>query len=273
MKQYIVEQEETVSSFLEKKGYPHQLLKKILANKQVWVNQKAVTNYHTLLHACNEIIIFAQNYQGILILYEDHDLLVALKHPNMLCVSDGKEKEKTLYHYLSQYVKKKQKTNKIFIVHRLDYETSGIVIFAKSEKIKEKLQKDWSHVKRKYVAVVHGKVEGKGTLRYYLKERGANLVSVHQKQNQAKEAITHYETVVSGENYSLLSLTIETGRKHQIRISLKEFGHTIVGDCKYGNDSFKQLHLYANEIIFKHPVTQKEIHIFLPIPNRFKKLV
>jgi 23S rRNA pseudouridine1911/1915/1917 synthase len=220
-----------------------------------------------------DIITFRKKYQDIFILYEDAVILAAYKPHNMLTVSDLKEKEKTLYFKVSSYVKEKNKKAKIFVVHRLDLETSGIVIFAKSKEVQEMLQNHWKDVKRYYVAVLHGKVES-GILKYYLMEDKNLFVHVTNKSKSSKLAITKYSLLAYKKDYSLVQIQIESGRKHQIRVSFKEINHPILGDRKYGiKDSFKHLYLCANEICFVHPKTKEKIHIKLEVPKEFIKLV
>ena len=116
-------------------------------------------------------------------------------------------------------------------------------------------------------------MEGKGILRFYLKENKNLFVSVTKNKENAKEAITNYKVISSDEKYSYLDISIETGRKHQIRVSLKEVNHPILGDKKYGDDSFKHLYLYAHFISFYHPILKKKITVEAIVPKSFKKIV
>ena len=209
------------------------------------------------------------------IVYEDKNLLVVNKPSNLLTISTDNEKEKTLFHKAYLYLKKKNKNNKIFIVHRLDKDTSGLVVFAKSEEAKRKLKNNWDQVIRKYVAVVHGKMEkDKDTLKDYLSETKTLLVYISDKNN-GKLAITNYEKVIGNDNYSLLNINIKTGRKNQIRVQLNNINHPIVGDKKYGLkfDPLRRLCLHANYLEFNHPVTNKKMIFDIDIPNNFISLV
>lgn len=209
------------------------------------------------------------------ILYEDKFVIVVNKPSNLLTVATEKEKDRTLYSYVYDYLKQKNKSNKVFIVHRLDKDTSGIVIFAKDEKTKFYLQDNWDKFKRNYVAVVNGKVEKKkGVIKSYLQETKTHLTySVNDKNG--KLAITEYEKVLENKQYTMLSLNLKTGRKNQIRVQLADMGNPIVGDKKYGikKDPIRRMALVANTLEFIHPKTKEKIVIDIDIPNSFISLV
>lgn len=208
------------------------------------------------------------------ILYEDKYLLIVNKPHNLLCVSTEKEKNKTLFNYVYDYLKSKNKNNKVFIVHRLDKDTSGIVVFAKDQSVKFNLQDNWDKVKRNYVAVVEGKLKkDKGVLKNYLMETNTHLTYI-VKDSNGKLAITEYEKVLENNGYTLVSLNIKTGRKNQIRVQLSEIGNPIVGDKKYGTkkDPIRRMCLVANTIEFIHPKTKEKILIDIDIPNSFISL-
>lgn len=209
------------------------------------------------------------------ILYEDKFIIIVNKPNNLLTVSTEKEKERTLFHYVFDYLKKKNKNNKVFIVHRLDKDTSGIIIFAKDQQTKLYLQDNWSKFKRNYVAVVNGQVkEDKGIIKNYLMETKTHLTySVNDKNG--KLAITEYEKILENKRYTLLSLKLKTGRKNQIRVGLANMGNPIVGDKKYGikKDPIRRMALVANTLEFIHPKTKEKILIDIDIPNSFISLV
>lgn len=209
------------------------------------------------------------------ILYEDKFIIVVNKPSNLLTVATDKEKDRTLYNYVYDYLKQKNKNNKVFIVHRLDRDTSGIVIFAKDEKTKFYLQDNWDKFKRNYVAVVNGKVEKKkAILKSYLQETKTHLTySVNDKNG--KLAITEYEKVFENKEYTMLSLNLKTGRKNQIRVQLADMGNPIVGDKKYGikKDPIRRMALVANTLEFIHPKTKEKIVIDIDIPNSFISLL
>ena len=208
------------------------------------------------------------------IVYEDKDIIVINKPTHLLTISTENEKERTLFHKVYLYLKKKNKNNKVFVVHRLDKDTSGLIVFAKSEIVKKKLQNNWNKSIRNYVAVVNGNVlKEKDTLRSYLKETKTLLVySTNDKSGDL--AITSYQKIMSNKEYTLLSINIKTGRKNQIRVQLNDIGHSIVGDKKYGikKDPLRRLCLHANYLEFIHPITDKKLSFDIDIPNSFISL-
>ena len=166
-----------------------------------------------------------------------------------------------------------KKNQKIFVVHRLDKDTSGIVVFAKSETVKEKLQNNWDNVERNYIAVVHGITKEEGIIKSYLKET-KTLYTYSTNDKTGKYAETIYHKIKSNKQYSLLKINIKTGRKNQIRVHMKDNNTPILGDRKYGKkDGYRKMMLLANEIKFIHPVTKELIHIDLKIPNEYSKIV
>ena len=210
------------------------------------------------------------------IVYEDKDLLVVNKPAKLLTISTDNEKERTLFHKAINYVKKKNQ--KIFIVHRLDKDTSGIVVFAKSETVKRKLQDNWDNIVkvREYVAVVEGHPEKeKGTIRSWLKETKTLYVYSSNKKGDGKEAITNYRVVTGNSAYTMLDITIDTGRKNQIRVHMKDLGCPIVGDKKYEAKSnpINRMALHANKLVIINPITNKEMTFEVDIPNTFISLV
>lgn len=215
------------------------------------------------------------NKKKLDILYEDKFLIIVNKPANLLTISTEKEKDRTLYNYVYEYLKKKNKRNRIFIIHRLDKDTSGVVMFAKDETIKFCMQDNWDKVIRNYVAVVNGKVENKkGILKSYLNETKTHFTySVNDKNG--KLAITEYEKILENKKYAMLSLNLKTGRKNQIRVQLADMGNSIVGDKKYGikKDPIRRMALHANYMEFIHPKTKEKIIIDIDIPNSFVNLV
>ncbi len=208
------------------------------------------------------------------ILYEDKQLLILEKTSGELTISTPKEKERTLYAEASAYVKKQYPKNKVFIVNRLDKETSGIVVFAKKEEIKRYLQINWDTCaqQREYIGVVEGKVEkDKATLQYFLKEDAYLKVHVAQK---GKKAITKYEVMTKNKNYSLLKINILTGRKHQIRVSLSEINHPLTGDKKYGakKNPIGRLALHATKLTLQVPYRKEPIQVESKPPKEFFEL-
>lgn len=211
------------------------------------------------------------------IIYEDKDIIVVNKPSGLLTIATDKEKEKTLFHKVYMYIKKKNKNNKIFIVHRLDKDTSGVVLFAKSEKLKMNLQDNWdSLVKdRNYVAIVHGNlVKDKDEIVSYLRETKTLLTVSSNNPKDGKKAITRYRVVARNNNYSLLDISLRTGRKNQIRVHMKDMNHQIVGDSKYGlKDGFRRMYLHAYKLSLTLPGSDKLMTFETDVPNEFIKLI
>ncbi|MDO5568821.1 MAG: RNA pseudouridine synthase [bacterium] len=170
------------------------------------------------------------------IIYEDKNIIVVDKPAKLLTIASAKEKYKTLYKEVSDYLKKKHASNKVYIVHRLDYETSGVILFAKNHKYKTIIQNNWNNIviNREYQAIVEGIVTNKEqTIKSYLKETKTHLsYSTTDKQN-GKLAITKYKVIKQNNKYSLLQINILTGRKNQIRVHMQDINHPIIGDKKY----------------------------------------
>ena len=259
---------------------PKKRIKQYLTHGSIYVNNNRTTKYnYPLLPGMNIIIDTENKTQKTLpfdIIYEDNHIIVVNKPSGLLTIATEKEKDKTLYHIVREYLVSKNKNARIFVIHRLDKDTSGIVIFAKDEKTKNRLQENWNEfVKlREYVAVVHGKLEKKqDKIVQKLKETKTNLVYV-SKEDDAKEAITNYEVIKENESYSLLRVTIETGRKNQIRVAFSSKKHPIVGDKKYGDkDGESRLMLHANRLKLYYPEIKKDILFETQTPNEFKKLI
>ena len=210
------------------------------------------------------------------IVYEDKAIIVINKPSHLLTISTLNEKEKTLFHEVMMYEKRKNKNNKVFIVHRLDKDTSGLVLFAKDEKLKYKLQNNWDkEAKRGYVAVVNGHTKDKETLKSYLAET-KTLMVYSTDEKHGKLAITEYEKISENKKMTLLKIRIKTGRKNQIRVQLADNGNSIIGDKKYGESKFdplRRLCLHANYLSIIHPVTNKRIVFETSIPKMFEDLV
>jgi 23S rRNA pseudouridine1911/1915/1917 synthase len=259
-------------------------IKSLLRNKQVFVDGKNVTQFNHPLESGQVIEIGTskatdeQHFRGISIVYEDDYLIVVDKHAGILSVAVPNKSTPTAYNMLSYHVKLQNISNKIFIVHRLDRDTSGLLIFAKSQNVQDALQDSWHNtvIERSYLAVVEGKVEKtEGTVTSYLTESKALIVYSSQNPEHGKEAITHYKLLKSNEKFSLLKVDLETGRKNQIRVHLKDIGHPVVGDKKYGSvtDPIGRLGLHAWVLGFTHPVTNEQMRFETNIPRKFERLV
>ena len=211
------------------------------------------------------------------ILFEDDHIIVVNKPSGLLTIATAKEKDRTLYHIVREYLVSKDRNARVFIVHRLDKDTSGVVVLAKDEKTKNQLQENWNEYVslREYVAVVHGHLKKESDrIVQMLSETKTNLVYVSKKED-AKEAITNYKVVKTSDKYSLVSINIETGRKNQIRVAFNSLGNPIVGDKKYGDvkDNENRLYLHANRLKMYYPVIKKDILFETSTPNEFKKIM
>ena len=207
------------------------------------------------------------------IVYQDKDIIVVSKDTNLLTIGTERERENTLYHKVLMYERSKHKANKIFIVHRLDKDTSGIVLFAKNEKAKNILQDNWDKyaIERKYVAVVEGKLNKKeDEIRSYLKENSVHKV-YSTKDKDGKLAITGYKVLNTSKSFSLVDIDIKTGRKNQIRVHLSDIGNPIIGDKKYGSKTnpIKRMGLHANKLVIINPITNKEMIFETDVPGSF----
>ena len=215
--------------------------------------------------------------KGLTILYEDYDIIVVDKVNGLLTIATDKEKQKTAYFLLNEYVKKgnQRSRNRVFIVHRLDRDTSGILIFAKNEKAKRYLQDNWATFSKKYFTVVHGKLQEKeGVITSYLFEDKAYRVYSVKDPDKGKFSKTGYKTIKESNKFSLLEINLFTGRKNQIRVHLSEMGHPVAGDKIYGkaDKEVKRLALHSASLTISHPFTNKEMCFETEIPLYFKTM-
>ena len=201
------------------------------------------------------------------ILYEDKKIIVVSKEPHVLTVSDGKTND-TLYHEVREYLRKKNQ--RVFIVHRLDRDTSGVILFAKDEKMKNYFQDNWNNItKREYIAVVSGCVkEDKKTIIQHLKENKEHFM---YEDEHGKKAVTKYEVIYKSKSYSILKIIIETGLKNQIRYALSSIGHPIIGDSKYGGakSPVRRMMLHASKIEIVDPRDKQTKEFISKIPTAF----
>ncbi|MFA5252978.1 MAG: RluA family pseudouridine synthase [Phycisphaerae bacterium] len=216
--------------------------------------------------------------KGLKILYEDKDILVADKPAGLLSVATAADKTHTAYYILTDYVRKgsPKSRNRLFIVHRLDQWTSGVLVFAKSEEIKLQLQAHWKETEKKYLAVVHGRLAQKqAVISSYLAENKAFVVYSTPDPAKGKLSQTAYKVLKETPKFSLLEITLLTGRKNQIRVHLADKGHPVVGDRKYGKaeDKFRRLALHSKSISFKHPATGRQLTVETKPPDFFRWLL
>lgn len=259
-------------------------IKNLLSHNQIAVNGIPVTQFDTELKPGDEVKAnltreFRMFYNRRLkLVYEDDDIIVVNKGYGLLSMGTDKIKDGTAYSILRDYLKWKDPRNKLFIVHRLDRDTSGLMVFAKSEEAKNRLQHNWNNmvISRKYLAVVEGTLDpAEGTVKSYLAENSRYEVYSTKNPEEGQLAITRYTTLKSRNGYSLMEVSLDTGRKNQIRVHMKDLGHPIAGDRRYGAKSspIHRMALHAQTLRFVHPITRKDMNFTTPIPASFAKMV
>ncbi len=256
-------------------------VKGILSRGQVLVNGKVSTQFNDPLNPGDRVQIqerVATNevkMTGVTILHEDNDLIVIEKEPGLLSIASADERHLTAYRQLTDYVRSINPKNRIFVVHRLDRDTSGVMVFAKNKEAQQTLQNTWqeSARERAYIALVEGAVKKDGTVTSWLTENKTFMVYSSPRPNDGKKAITHYKVLQSNRNFSLLQVNLDTGRKNQIRVHMQDIGHPVVGDKKYGsrNNSIGRLGLHANAIEIKHPSTGESMRFESKTPASFTR--
>jgi len=212
---------------------------------------------------------------GLKILHEDDSVIVLHKGPGWLSVARDNGKGRTVYAALTSHVRHEDPRLRVWIVHRLDRDTSGLMVFAKTEAAKHFLQEHWAECEKKYLAVVEGVVRrDSGTLRSHLDESNPMRVRSVAPNESSREAVTHFRVIRRSAERSLVELILETGRRHQIRVQLADMGHPVVGDVRYGakTDPAKRLGLHSSGLTFPHPDTREVISFTLPVPGELAKL-
>ncbi|WP_303036682.1 RluA family pseudouridine synthase [Duncaniella muris] len=259
-------------------------IKNLLSHNQIAVNGIPTTQFDMALKAGDEVKAnltreFRVFYNRRLkLVYEDDDIIVVNKGYGLLSMGTDKIKEGTAYSILREYLKWQDPRNKLFIVHRLDRDTSGLMVFAKSQEAKDKLQHNWNNmvIARKYLAVVEGRPESEeGEVRSYLAENSRFEVYSTDKPEEGQLAVTRYRTLRSRNGYSLMEISLDTGRKNQIRVHMKDLGHPIAGDRRYGAKSspIHRMALHAQTLRFIHPMTRKDMNFSTPVPASFARMV
>jgi 23S rRNA pseudouridine1911/1915/1917 synthase len=259
-------------------------IKSLLRNRQVLVNGEPVTQFNHELKPGDTVVIASTRHTGGLmarnmrLVYEDDHLIVIDKNAGILSIASDNEKYLTAYNILSTYVKNQKPSNRIFIVHRLDRDTSGLMMFARSEKVQSLLQRDWKRnvTARTYVALVEGELtEPEGVIKSYIYESKALVMHSTRDPKKGDLAVTRFRLLKSGREYSLAEIALETGKKNQIRLHMQEKGHSIAGDRKYGalTSPIGRLGLHASLLAFIHPVTGKEMRFESKVPAKFRRMV
>ena len=262
-------------------GMSRNSVKSLLAHRQIMVNNKVITQFNLQLQPNDVISVNSGrgntelSHPKLKIIFEDAYLIVVEKKEGLLTVSTGISDETTAFSILKTHVKKSSPANRIYVVHRLDRETSGVIMFAKTKEVQLILQENWHRIitRRIYVALVEGKVEKEqDTIVTWLTENEKSL-KIHSSDtdNGGQQATTHYRCVKSNDNYSLLEIELETGRKNQIRVHMQDIGHPVVGDKKYGAgvSPIGRLGLHARLLAFYHPISTEVVSFETQVPLNF----
>lgn len=255
-------------------------VKSLLAHGQVSVDDRTEKQFNLPLRPGQVVTVnkeraaAAASFVGLRILHEDDDLIVIHKDAGLLSVATEQETELTAYRQLTAHVRLKDARSRIFVLHRLDRETSGVMMFAKSERIQRKMQDNWKDVvkERLYVALVEGMVKkAQGTVSSWLKESATLKMYSSPHPNDGQHAVTHYKVLQASRSFSLLEIKLDTGRKNQIRVHMHDIGHPVVGDKKYGAKTkpIGRLGLHARVLAFEHPSSGELMRFETAIPKPF----
>ena len=264
------------------RGKSKTTIKSYLKNRQITLNSMVSTQFDDAVGAGDTIVVAferqkeSMRHPMLKIVFEDEHLLVVNKKSGLLSIATDKQLIRTAYNIVSDYMKAEDPLARVFVVHRLDRETSGLMIFAKSKKVQTDLQFNWNEnvLERKYYAVCEGVLEKKeGVIESYLTESKSLKVYATNKE-EGKLARTAFKVLKSSRINTLLELQLETGRKNQIRAHLEYVGYPIIGDEKYGakTNPLGRVALHAGTIVFTHPVTGEEMNFSTPIPGAFNKV-
>lgn len=259
-------------------------VKSLLAHRQVAVNGVPFTQFDFKLKPGDSVKVnFTREWKvfynrRLKIVYEDDDIIVVNKGYGLLSMGTDTKSDGTAYSILQEYLKWQDPRNKLFIVHRLDRDTSGLMVFAKNVEAKETLQHNWNNMvlERKYLAVVEGKPDpAEGVHKSYLAENSRYEVYSTENKDEGQLAVTRYKTLKSRNGFSLMEVSLDTGRKNQIRVHFKDLGHPISGDRRYGGhpSPIHRMALHAQTLRFVHPITRKDMNFSTPVPISFAKMV
>ncbi|OGQ96971.1 MAG: hypothetical protein A2521_11590 [Deltaproteobacteria bacterium RIFOXYD12_FULL_57_12] len=286
MRKIVAKEETNLFDLLTGAGYSRTKVKQLLKHRAIAVGALTMTRHdhrllpgdEVLIRSPREAIVEARHCPGLEIVYEDNEILVIDKPAGLLTIATARERTKTAYYMLNDYLAGQPgaATERIFIVHRLDRDTSGLLVFAKNEIAKRVLQENWSKVDKKYSAVVEGVPAAmSGQVAGHLRESKALRVhTVKGGQEGDQYAVTGYTVLQSGNGYSLLDIDLVTGRKNQIRVHMADLGHPVAGDRKYGakTDPLGRLALHGSYLAFAHPVTGKRMEFTRQQPDGFLRL-
>lgn len=280
--EYKVNNDDTLLNFLLKTltNKSRNNIKSLLSHHQILVDGNPTSQFDfalvkgDIVQVSPEPIKKSNNKSSLKIIYEDDEFLAIDKPSGLLSVATDKEKTVTAYRLATNYVQQKDKKARLYVLHRIDKDTSGVLVFAKNDELRNALQNDWNLLvkKREYIALCEGKMEkDEGDITSWLLETKTNLMYSSSHKGDGQKAITHYKVMQKNDEYSLLRVLIDTGRKNQIRVHLKDINHMIVGDEKYHSnlDPIKRLGLHAKELVLIHPFTNKKITFISDTPRIF----
>lgn len=281
-KTIIVKKDDTLLNILNinLKDFSNKKIKSFIKYKMIEVDGRPETNSSKIIKPGSSIkIYFSKRVMpkfDLDIIYEDDDLIVINKPAGLLSISNSKEKEITAFRLVSDYIKINNKKAKLFVVHRLDQATSGVLLFSKNLKLKELLQKNWNILvkKREYIAVVEVTITKGGTIESYLTMNHFQIVHSTKNKENGLYAKTKYEPIKSNRKNTMLLVEIETGRRNQIRVHMSENGHPIVGDKKYGSkeNPINRLALHASKLYLENPKNKKVFKFESPIPEEITNM-
>lgn len=281
VQEFVVHHECELLDFLFEthKGQSNNSVKGLLKNHHVTVDGAPISQFDFKLYPNDKVLISKNPIRKVTrsnlpIIYEDKEMIVINKPSGLLSIASDSEKGSTAYRMLTDYVQQKEKHNRIFVVHRLDEDTSGVLMVVKNPELQQALQDKWNDLvtKRGYYAIVDGNLKEKqGTIKSYLKKNAQNMMYSSKKSGDGQFSVTHYKVIKESKYYSLLDVNIDSGRKNQIRVHLGDIGHNVIGDDKYGNPTnpIHRLGLHAYELDITHPYTGKKLVFKAPMPKEF----
>lgn len=281
-----VTEDTPLMEFLEKKlsGYSRNTIKALIKHRQLLLDGHTVLTRHDYplkkggvvdVLSSAQSVASGLNHPKLSIIFEDEHIIVVEKKEGLLSVKTPNTPEESATHLLNQYLRPQGRDHYIYVVHRLDRETSGVMMFAKSKEVQQTLRDNWKKyvTERSYVAIVDGVIEQKkGRIESYLTEDIKKVMHSSPVDNGGQLAITNYTVISTNGRESLVRLNLETGRKNQIRVQLQSIEHPVAGDVKYGsrNSRYGRLCLHAETLRFKHPVTGKPMAFSVPVPFKLK---
>lgn len=287
IKQYTVKEPCELLEFLLNtfQGQSRNSVKSLLGSHRVAIDGAPITQFNFKLYPGDTIIVSnspirKKTRSNLPIIYEDDDLIVINKPTKLLSVPSDNEKGSTAFRMVNDYLQQKDKHNRAFVVHRLDEDTSGVLMFAKNNRMAEALTEgdNWNSLvkKRGYYAIIEGQLDKKeGRITSYLKKNAQNMMYSSKKKGDGQYAVTDYKIIDESKDYSLVDVDIKTGRKNQIRVHFGDLGHHIIGDDKYGEpqNPIKRLGLHAYELDITNPFTGKLMKFKAPMPKEFSLLM